>query len=204
MDEEVGSLSHFDELFWPDIDNFISQAPPRQPDNLVNLAGSSDSMFSTKTILLPTTLYAPDSSIPTPIITQSPNRFGFLHQDSNYTPQSSAILPVPDHDFLWYQEANIAFERNHPPPVLNHDEFLYQQPINSFQNNYPLPILDQLPSRQPETQLPTQKRAPKAPTMSNKTWEPHYSRIRQLYVKEGKSFENLREILNKELGINAT
>ncbi|KAH6665249.1 hypothetical protein B0J14DRAFT_237414 [Halenospora varia] len=53
-------------------------------------------------------------------------------------------------------------------------------------------------------QFLTQKRAAKAPTMSAKHWKPHQNRIRQLYVSKGKSIEELREIMNKELGITAT
>ncbi|KAE8452639.1 hypothetical protein EG329_013898 [Mollisiaceae sp. DMI_Dod_QoI] len=67
-----------------------------------------------------------------------------------------------------------------------------------------LPVLDQTFDRQQPSQYVTRKRAPKAPTMSAKKWKPHEDRIRQFYVKEGKSIEELREIMNKELGIAAT
>jgi hypothetical protein len=66
------------------------------------------------------------------------------------------------------------------------------------------PVLDQPFNRQQPAQFLTRKRAPKAPTMSAKNWKPHKNRIRQLYVSEGRSIKELREIMNKELGITAT
>jgi hypothetical protein len=39
--------------------------------------------------------------------------------------------------------------------------------------------------------------------MSAKRWKPYESRIQQLYVQEGKSLEELREIVNKEFGLTA-
>jgi len=48
------------------------------------------------------------------------------------------------------------------------------------------------------------KRAPKASTMSAKKWEPCENRLRQLYVNERKSIEEVREIVNKEFRLSAT
>jgi hypothetical protein len=47
------------------------------------------------------------------------------------------------------------------------------------------------------------KRAPKAPTISSKSWEPYERRIRELYVHGGRSIEELREIINTESGFTA-
>jgi len=61
------------------------------------------------------------------------------------------------------------------------------------------------PQRQlQKLQSSTQKRAPKAPTMSAEKWKPSESRIKQLYVNEDKSIKELREIVNKEFGLIAT
>lgn len=53
-------------------------------------------------------------------------------------------------------------------------------------------------------QLPGQKRAPKAPTMSAEKWKPAEGRIRQLYTNEEKTIKDLMEIINKEFGFTAT
>ncbi|EPE24439.1 Ankyrin repeat-containing protein [Glarea lozoyensis ATCC 20868] len=50
----------------------------------------------------------------------------------------------------------------------------------------------------------TQKRAPKAPTISAKKWELHRDRIRQLYVTQKKTIKEVRDVMNKELGLPAT
>jgi hypothetical protein len=53
-------------------------------------------------------------------------------------------------------------------------------------------------------QSSTRKQAPKAPTMSAEKWKPSESRIKQLYVYKDKSIRELREIVNKEFGLEAT
>jgi hypothetical protein len=50
----------------------------------------------------------------------------------------------------------------------------------------------------------TRKRAPKAQTMSAKSWRPCEGRLKQLYVHDGKSIRELRETVNKEFGFTAT
>jgi len=74
----------------------------------------------------------------------------------------------------------------------------------SSQNQNALPTLDQPSNRRPSAQFVTRKRAQKAPTMPAENWEPHKDRIKKLYVSEGKSIEELRGIMNKELEISAT
>ncbi|KAH7417966.1 hypothetical protein BKA64DRAFT_184602 [Cadophora sp. MPI-SDFR-AT-0126] len=71
-------------------------------------------------------------------------------------------------------------------------------------NHNAVPTLDQPSNQRPTTPFVTRKRAPKAPTMHAKDWEPHKDRIKRLYVSEHKSIEELREIMNTELGISAT
>lgn len=85
-----------------------------------------------------------------------------------------------------------------------HDFLSFRQNDAPSHNQNLLPVLDQPFNRQQPSQLVIRRRAPKAPIMSAKKWKPHENRIRQLYVKEGKSIEELREIMNKELGIAAT
>ena len=92
-----------------------------------------------------------------------------------------------------------------PPDCTAADNFSWFPQNNvSPQNKHELPVLDQPFNRQRLAQFPTRKRAPKAPTISAKNWASHQDRIRQLYVSEGKSIEELREIMNQELGITAT
>jgi hypothetical protein len=67
-----------------------------------------------------------------------------------------------------------------------------------------MPAFEQAITRKKTPQNPTRKRRPKAQTISAKTWAPHKDRFRQLYIDEGKSIGDLREIMNRELGITAT
>ncbi|CZR63154.1 uncharacterized protein PAC_13051 [Phialocephala subalpina] len=69
---------------------------------------------------------------------------------------------------------------------------------NNLQSNY-LARYQQQPSRSL-----LRKRAPKAQTMSAKSWRPCEGRLKQLYVHDGKSIKELREILNREFGFTAT
>ena len=91
----------------------------------------------------------------------------------------------PSHTYLynasWIGQNNISAQNMEPPPV-------FDQPGN--------------PPQPPRAS--TKRRAPKAPIMSVEKWRPHQNRIRQLYIAEGKPIEELREIMNKELGIKAT
>lgn len=54
-----------------------------------------------------------------------------------------------------------------------------------------------------QPQMTTKKRARKAPTMTAKRWKPCEERIKELYVRHGKSLKELREIINKEFGLAA-
>jgi hypothetical protein len=87
-------------------------------------------------------------------------------------------------------------------PTHNFSSFRQNDVFSQSQNA--LPVLDQPFNQQQPAQILTRKRAPKAPTMSAKDWKPHKNRVRQLYVSQGKSIEELREIMNRELGITAT
>jgi hypothetical protein len=85
-----------------------------------------------------------------------------------------------------------------------------QDPMSYPQNNASIwarqsasinnPSLIQLQSDKSKTR----KRAPKAPTMLAERWEASRHRIKHLYVHEGKTFKDLREIINKEFGFTAT
>lgn len=91
-----------------------------------------------------------------------------------------------------------------PDHTSAHNFSSFWQNNASSQSQNALPDLDQPSNRQRPAQFLTGKRAPKAPTMSAKDWNPHKDRIRQLYVSKGKSIEELREIMNREFGITAT
>lgn len=85
-----------------------------------------------------------------------------------------------------------------------HEFSSFHQGHVSYQTQNEMLFLDApLNGPQPAESL-SRKRAPKARTMSAKDWKPHQNRIRQLYVAEGKSINELRDIMNKELGITAT
>jgi hypothetical protein len=73
-----------------------------------------------------------------------------------------------------------------------------------FQGQQTLPMDNPPSSSHKVSQSSSRKRAPKAPTMSADSWRPSEGRIQQLYVREGKSLEELREIVNREFGITAT
>jgi len=92
-----------------------------------------------------------------------------------------------------------------PPDHISADTFSsFQQHKNSSQNQSGLTALNQPLNQQQPAESLTRKRAPKAPTLSAKIWEPHKDRMKQLYVSEGKTIHELHEIMNKELGIIAT
>jgi len=81
--------------------------------------------------------------------------------------------------------------------------------LNSFQNVVHFQAQNDLSTNSPsdsplQTVQPiTQKRAPKAPTMSAKKWEPSEVRIRQLYVCDNRPINEVREIVNNEFGFMA-
>jgi hypothetical protein len=75
---------------------------------------------------------------------------------------------------------------------------------DSTQSQEVMLVSEQAIAGQQAAQTSSRKRRPKAPTISAKTWTPHKDRFRQLYVNEGKSLEDLREIVNRELGITTT
>ncbi|RDL34706.1 uncharacterized protein BP5553_07834 [Venustampulla echinocandica] len=53
-------------------------------------------------------------------------------------------------------------------------------------------------------QSSTRKRRPKAPEMSAERWAPCESRIRELFVDEGKPYKELRETINREFELEAS
>jgi hypothetical protein len=73
-----------------------------------------------------------------------------------------------------------------------------------FQAKNNLLVNDLAQSQQQSSQSLTRKRAPKAQTMSAKSWRPCEGRLKQLYVHDGKSIRELRETVNKEFGFTAT
>jgi len=92
-----------------------------------------------------------------------------------------------------------------PPDHTSADTFSsFQQQNVSSPNQNGLTVLNQPFDQQQPAESLTRKRAPKAPTLSAKIWKPHMDRMKQLYVSEGKTIHELREIMNKELGITAT
>jgi hypothetical protein len=72
-----------------------------------------------------------------------------------------------------------------------------------FQGEHSLAADNPPSSSHKVSQSSVRKRAPKAPTMSANSWRPCESRIQELYVHEGKSLEELRDIVNREFGIRA-
>jgi hypothetical protein len=90
-----------------------------------------------------------------------------------------------------------------PPNLTTPDNFLLQQNVSSQSQIVPS-ILKQPVNQHQPAEVSTNKRARKASTMSAMQWAPHKNRVRQLYVSEAKSLEELREIMNTELGINLT
>jgi hypothetical protein len=90
-----------------------------------------------------------------------------------------------------------------PPNPTTPDNFFLQQNVSS-QSQIAPSILDQPVNQQQPAQVSTNKRARKASTMSIMKWAPHKNRMKQLYVSEAKSLEELREVMNRELGMNLT
>jgi Clr5 domain len=72
-----------------------------------------------------------------------------------------------------------------------------------FREQRSLPVDNPPSSSRKVSQPSAQKRARKVPTISADSWKPYESRIQQLYVQEGKSLEELREIVNKEFRLTA-
>jgi hypothetical protein len=76
----------------------------------------------------------------------------------------------------------------------------YEQGPSSFM----VPTDNQLQHPPRVVHLAARKRAPKAPTMSVKKWEPAEGRIRQLFVDEERTYEDVMDTVNKEFGFTAT
>jgi hypothetical protein len=72
-----------------------------------------------------------------------------------------------------------------------------------FQAQVNLPA-DNVPCQLQQSQFLNRKRAPKAPSISAKNWKPCENRIKELYVRDSKYMEEVREIINKEFGLMAT
>jgi hypothetical protein len=129
---------------------------------------------------------------------------------------SGSIAP-PDHtaayNFSSFRQNHVRFQGQivlpsdrvniGPPNPTTPDNFFLQQNVSS-QSQIALPILDQPVNQHQPAQASTNKRAPKTSTMSTMMWAPHKNRLRQLYVSEAKSLEELREVMNRELRMNLT
>jgi len=133
-----------------------------------------------------------------------------------YHSTSGNISPLEHttaHNFSSFQQNFVCFQDQillptdsvniGPPNHMTPDNFFLEQ-NNSSRSQIAPPILNQPVNQQQPAQVSTNKRAQKASTMSAKRWAPHKNRIRQLYVSEAKSLEELREVMNRELGINLT
>ena len=89
-----------------------------------------------------------------------------------------------------------------PDYGLLYDEVLFYPNIPDDAQEI-LPSYDTPDIQQSASARAAQKRAPKAPTISFQSWKPYERRIRQLYVHERKSIEELQEIINAESGFTA-
>jgi hypothetical protein len=130
---------------------------------------------------------------------------------------ASGNIAPPDHtaayNFSSFRQNHVRFQGQivlpsdrvniGPPNPTAPDNFFLQQIVSS-QSQIAPPILDQPVNQHQPAQLSTNKRARKASTMSTMKWAPHKNRMRQLYVSEAKSLEELREVMNRELGMNLT
>jgi hypothetical protein len=75
---------------------------------------------------------------------------------------------------------------------------------NTFSRTQDDRSLNNVPEgQQPQSQSLPRKRTPKVPTISAKKWIPCESRMKEVYVHDRKSIEELREIINKEFGLTA-
>jgi hypothetical protein len=85
---------------------------------------------------------------------------------------------------------------------LARDSMPYRQ--NTFSRTQDDRSLNNVPEgQQPQSQSLPRKRTPKVPTISAKKWIPCESRMKEVYVHDRKSIEELREIINKEFGLTA-
>jgi len=103
----------------------------------------------------------------------------------------------------------IPLSQNHGdrfPVEFHHDATLqsFQRPDTVPQPQFIPSTCGLPPSQDNPIQRTLRKRAPKAVTLSAKEWEPYESRIRQLYVHDRLSVEELRKTINKEFGLGAT
>ena len=92
------------------------------------------------------------------------------------------------------------------PPIGFHNAAAlepFQQPETILQSQHSLSDQN-FPSSQYNTnQTTADNRTPKNTTVPAKKWKPAESRIRQLYVHEGLSIDDLRKVINEEFGFNA-
>lgn len=110
-------------------------------------------------------------------------------------PQQRVIEPP-----IWHVNDDVM-----PPiPGLVQDFPSIRQNNDIFQAQNDLLVNHPLQSKQQSSPSSARKRAPKAPAMSTTKWKPCENRIKQLYVHEGKSIKELREIINEEFGLKAT
>ena len=110
----------------------------------------------------------------------------------------------PDHST---NQSSFIYARSNPPPLSLDRPTHTSPPVGDERTNLHAPNTLS-PYNSPQTlhqqpQMTTKKRAPKAPTMTAKRWKPCEARIKELYVRQGKSLKELREIINKEFGLAA-
>jgi hypothetical protein len=84
---------------------------------------------------------------------------------------------------------------------LARDSVSFRQNFSRTQDD--LPVNNVPESQQQQSQSLSRKRTPKVPTISAKKWIPCESRMKEVYVHDRKSIEELREIINKEFGLTA-
>lgn len=170
-----------------DMDEAHLYSRPQAPDEL----SSSNTMHhNSQSLVAPSQRFlAPDSG--------SNDSMNFVCTESHSTLALELLPPYP------VSNTNNSAMALDPASAKN---FLPHHKVNRPSQPYHLPlVLDPQPLFQDQTaQSSLRKRAAKAATISAEKWKPHYDRIKQLYVREGKSVEELRRIMNEELSLDAT
>lgn len=125
---------------------------------------------------------------------------------TNFPIDEMTLLPFPQslittfNPPVWQVDHSLTppkFPPTQNPPTSAQNKFLSQVQDNPR-------VIELANSQRQTSQLSTRKRAPKAATISATNWKPHEGRIRQLYVTEKKTIEEMRDIMNKDLGMEAT
>ena len=160
----------------------------------------------------------PPTSFGTPILFNA----GFDLQEgldylAHYSPLSTTNYNTTT-DFLSTEWSNATTSQNmfqHHIPQSSGDAFptvildsailpSFQRPESTPQSQYNLPVQNIPSNYDQQNQTTLRKRARKAKTIPAKRWEPYEPRIRQLFVHDGLSVEDLRKTINKEFGLNAS